>query len=338
MAFFDLSEEELRSYQPHVTEPEDFDEFWSLTLAQTRAYPLDLTLTPVTSGLSLVEIYDVEFAGYGGDRIKAWLVLPAGAQHASLPGLVSYVGYGGGRGLGQEHLFWANAGYANLVMDTRGQGSVWGAGGHTPDPTGYGPATPGSMTKGIEHPNDYYYRRVYADGVRAVEALRAVPQVDSARVGVTGVSQGGGISLAVGGLVPDLMAVMPDVPFLCNMRRATEITDSNPYYEITQYLATHRNATARVFDTLSYFDAVNFAKRATAPTLFSVALMDPICPPSTVFSAFNTYGSMTETPERSIEVYPYNRHEGGQFFQVLAQLNWLTDRLESSSSTQEHNV
>lgn len=337
MAFFDLNEEELRSFQPRVAEPSDFDQFWARTLAQTTAFPLDLTLTPIAAGLQLVQIFDVEFAGFAADRIKAWLIMPAGAQPASLPGLVSYVGYGGGRGLSQEHLVWANAGFAHLVMDTRGQGSVWGSGGHTPDPAGSGPAVPGFLTKGIEDPENYYYRRVFADAVRAVAALRAVPQVDAARVSVTGVSQGGGISLAVGGLVPDLFAVMPDVPFLCNMRRATEITDATPYYEVTQYLATHRDATDTVFNTLSYFDGVNFAKRATAPTLFSVALMDPVCPPSTVFSAFNTYGSLGETPERAIEIYPYNRHEGGQFFQVLAQLRWLTDRLKPSSSIQEHN-
>lgn len=38
-------------------------------------------------------------------------------------------------------------------MDTRGQGSVWGTGGATPDPHGSGPATPGYMTRGIAHPD-----------------------------------------------------------------------------------------------------------------------------------------------------------------------------------------
>jgi cephalosporin-C deacetylase len=44
----------------------------------------------------------------------------------------------------------------------------------------------------------------------------------------------------------------------------------------------HRAAEATAFATLSYFDGVNFAKRATAPAMFSVALMDQVCPPSTV--------------------------------------------------------
>ena len=88
--------------------------------------------------------------------------------------------------------------------------------------------------------------------------------------------------LAVAGLVPDLLAVMPDVPFLCHFRRALEVSETNPYEEITRYLSVRRQTVDQVFSTLSYFDAVNFAKRANAPALFSVALRDLTCPPSTV--------------------------------------------------------
>jgi cephalosporin-C deacetylase len=61
-----------------------------------------------------------------------------------------------------------------------------------------------------------------------------------------------------------------------------------------------------VHEVLSYFDGVNFAKRATAPALFSTALMDATCPPSTVFGAFHAYGG-----DADITVWPYNGHEGG---------------------------
>jgi cephalosporin-C deacetylase len=123
---------------------------------------------------------------------------------------------------------------------------------------------------------------VFADAVRAVEAVRTLPDVDPVSVAVSGISQGGGISLAVAGLVPDVRAVMPDVPFLCHFERAVDICDTDPYAEITRYLSVHRGAVRQTFATLSYFDGVNFARRAAAPALFSVALMDQTCPPSTV--------------------------------------------------------
>src|SRR4029079_16010676 len=104
-----------------------------------------------------------------------------------------------------------------------------------------------------------------------------------------GGSQGGGISIAVAGLVPDVAGVMTDVPFLADFRRAITITDEDPYTEIARYLKAHRDHTDRVLETLSYFDVAILGRRASAPALFSVGLMDEVCPPSTVYGAFNEY-------------------------------------------------
>ena len=117
--------------------------------------------------------------------------------------------------------------------------------------------------------------------------------------------------------LPDVrfVAVMPDVPFLCHFERAVGLTGDDPYQEVVRYLAVHRGADERVFETLSYFDGVNMAKRADAAALYSVALMDTICPPSTVYAAFNRH----ETADKRIEVYTHNGHEGGQAFQFPKQ-------------------
>jgi len=72
---------------------------------------------------------------------------------------------------------------------------------------------------------------------------------------------------------------------------------------------------------------VNFAKRAAVPSLWSVSLMDEICPPSTVFAAFNWYGGASETASKQIEIYPFNGHEGGQAHQVAKQLQFVADVL-----------
>ncbi|EFG64435.1 acetyl xylan esterase [Streptomyces sp. SPB074] len=161
MALFDFSVDKLPGYRSASVEPEDFDAFWTRTLTETRAHPLDARFERVDVPLTTVEVYDASFSGFGGDRIRGWLVLPAGTAEP-LPVVVEYLGYGGGRGLPHTHLLTASAGYAHFVMDTRGQGAGWG-GGDTVDPGGSGPAVPGYMTRGIDDPDTYYYRRVFTE-------------------------------------------------------------------------------------------------------------------------------------------------------------------------------
>lgn len=317
MPFFDFNPEELAKYRPDTGEKPDFDAFWKRTMDKTRSFPLNAEFKPYDCGLSLIEHFDVTFSGYNGQRIKGWLGLPKGVQ-GKLPCVVEFIGYGGGRGTPLDWLLWPSAGYAHLVMDSRGQGSTWRQ-GDTPDIEDLpgSPQVPGFMTKGILDPESYYYKRLFADAARAVEAARANPRVDPARVAVTGGSQGGGLTIAAAALA-EVQAAMPDVPFLCDFRRATRIVETYPYEEIAIFCRNHRDRHEQVFSTLSYFDGVSLAARAKAPSLFSVGLMDATCPPSTVYAAFNRWAGPKE-----IAVYEFNHHEGGQGRQDLRKLAFL---------------
>lgn len=325
MPAFDLPLDELERYRPDVPEPDDFDAFWTRTLADARYAPPLLACSRVAdTGLTGVDTWDITFAGFGGHPVRAWYTRPAGTDGVELPAVVEYLGYGRGRGLPQERLIWPVAGYAHLLMDSRGQGATYGAGGDTPDPVGSGPATGGMLTRGLLDPADHYYRRLFTDGARAVDAVRALPGVDPARVAVVGNSQGGGVALAVAGLVPDVAAVVANVPFLAHIRRALDLTDVPPYGELATYLSVHRDHTDRVFHTLGYLDVVGHARRGRAPALFSAGLRDTVCPPSTVYAAYAAYGSRTAaTVHKQIAAYPWNGHEGGDAHQSARQLHWL---------------
>jgi cephalosporin-C deacetylase len=247
-----------------------------------------------------------------------------------LPAVVEYAGYGRGRGLPHERLTWPVAGYAHLLMDNRGQGDQYGSGGDTPDPHASTPAGLGPLTRGVLTPEGYYYRRLLTDAVRAVHAVRALPGVDPVRVAAVGNSQGGGLALAAAGLLPDLAALVVTAPLLCQPARAVELTGEAPYGELVTYLSVHRDAEAAVRRTLSYVDGVSFARRATAPAHFGTGLRDTVCPPSTVYAAYNHYGAANGNPDRparTIHPYRFNHHEGGDAVQVRAQLRWLADHL-----------
>lgn len=320
MPHTDLPLAELRAFRPEIAEPAGFDAFWAATLAESRALASEPVLDAVAGPFTEVTVTDLTFSGFGGDPVRAWITRPNGDEPRAA--IVEYVGYGGGRGLPGERLQWAAAGLVHVLMDTRGQGSAWGSGGDTPDPHGSGPAFPGVMTRGIESPETYYYRRLFTDAVLLLDVVAGLPFVDAARVAVTGGSQGGAITLAAAALSPVPAAAMPDVPFLCHIRRSAELTPLAPFTELAAYLAVHRDRVEQVFETLSYIDGATFARRIAVPALFSVALMDEIVLPSTVFAAYNLCAS----PDRDITVYEFNGHEGGELHNWYRQNAWLTQR------------
>ena len=282
---------------------------------------------PADFGFTTVAVYDVTFSGFNGDRIKGWYMVPRNATEP-IPGVVQFIGYSGGRGYPHEWLPYSSAGFASLVMDTRGQGSA--RRGDTPDMAGaINPSISGKMTQGILDPIDYYYRRLYTDAVRAVEAMCSRAEVDGTRIAVAGSSQGGGLAIAAAGLLPEVKVCLPDVPFLSHFRRAVDITPNGPYPEIASYLKIYRDRIDNVFQTLSYFDGLNFAARMKARAFYSVGIMDTVCPPSTVFASYNHVPG-----EKEIREYYFNDHEGGGVQHQVEKIRYLRELWQSVSRTQ----
>jgi cephalosporin-C deacetylase len=304
----------LRGYRSSQTVPHDFDEFWSETIRDARSTGAAVTRHPVDTGLVGVEVFDLSFPGFGGHPVRAWLRLPR-TRDRPLAAVVHFTGYGAGRGAPIDDLLFATAGYAHLVMDTRGQGD-----GGTEDP-GFGPLAPsGFLTRGITDPHSYYYRRVFTDAVRAVDAVRGLAEVDETRVAVVGNSQGAGIAVAAGVLAGGIRAVLAQAPFLSDLPGAIVGTDRYPYREIADLLSRARDLEPVARRTLAYFDTVNLATRATAPAWFSAGLMDDITPPSTVFAVHNAWSA-----ERHIVTWPFNGHDAGGSHDLAGALRVLSE-------------
>ncbi|MDR1449280.1 MAG: acetylxylan esterase [Propionibacteriaceae bacterium] len=315
----DMPWPELERYSGQTSLPADFDSFWADSLAEARAAGGPVRLERVEVPLTTLDVYDLTFPGFAGEPVKGWLRTPRGLAGPA-PVIVSYVGYGGGRGLPMQDLLWASAGYVHLQMDSRGQGSSWSEGA-TPDPWPSGPQVPGVMTKGIADPAAYYYRRLMTDAVRAVDAARTLDLADSGRIGVVGASQGGALALAAAAWA-DVTACCAFVPFLCDIRRGVAQTDCRPFAEITEYLRCHRLQADAVYRVLDYFDGVNLASRATAPILMAAALMDDIVPASTVLAAYNNYAGM-----KTLQVWPHNGHESGGPYDDALALDFMARHL-----------
>ncbi|MDQ2847715.1 MAG: alpha/beta fold hydrolase [Actinomycetota bacterium] len=320
MPLSDMSLADLQAYRYPRSSPEDLEQFWADTLTESRAAGGELTIQPADTAVTAFDISDVTFPGFNGEPIRAWWTRPKGITD-DLPVVVEYIGYGGGRGLPHERMLWAAHGYQQLVVDSRGQGSMHMT-GDTPDPHGSGPAATGFLTKGVDSPENLYYRRLFTDAALAVDAARTLPGVRADRVAVWGHSQGGAMALAAAALVPDVVACAARTPFMCGIDRSAEISSTGPFSEVVNFQATHRDWGTRALDNLAYVDCALLASLIRCPVWVCVALMDTVCPPSGIYGAIN---NMMVQPE--VVVRAFNGHEGGASFDEAELGPWFAERL-----------
>ena len=277
-------------YITKVRKPADIDRFWEDVLAQTARIPLEPELVhdPLRSS-SEVDVYQVAYTSLDRVRIAGWYALPK-QRDGLLPGLLVVPGYS------MEPLVpkvWAAKGYATFSVAPRGKLRSNGQ---------FNPGYPGLLTYGIVDRNTYTYRGFYMDACRGVDFLQTRDEVDGSRLGVTGHSQGGGLSVVVSALRPEIKAATAGAPFLCGFMDALELTDSYPYQEIADYLRLNPGSRRQVEDTLAYFDGINLAHRITCPIIVSVGLQDSTCPPETGYAVFNAIASADK------RMYAYDGH------------------------------
>ncbi len=273
-----------------VAAPPDLDDFWENVLSETARIPLDAEalLDPLRSTED-IEVYEVFFTSLDRVRIAGWYAVPRG--RTGLPGLLQVPGYQMEPPVPKN---WARRGYAAFSVAPRGK---------LRSNRQFNPGYPGLLTYGIVDRNTYSYRGFYMDACRGLDFLLSRGEVDGSRIGVTGHSQGGGLTVTTAALRPEVVRVAAaGAPYLCGFIDAIGLTDSYPYQEIADYLRMHPDSRPQVEETLAYFDGISLAPRIRCPIVVSVGLQDSTCPPETGYAMFNAIGSANK------RLYPYDGH------------------------------
>jgi cephalosporin-C deacetylase len=302
MPVFEMTLEQLRSYQGRNPRPSDFDEYWQRALDELAATPARVELTAHSSPAHFAECFDLWFVGAGGAKIHAQYIRPR--VKGPHPALLKFHGYSMNAADWFDKLAWVAQGFVVAALDVRGQGGMSeDVGGVT------GTTLRGHIIRGLaDHPDRLLFRQIFLDTVRLAHVVMEMPEVDADHVAVAGASQGGGLTLACAALEPRIWRAAPVYPFLCDYRRVWEMDLAHDAYEELTYYFTRFDPTHEhedeTFTRLGYVDVQHLAPRIKARVQMTTALMDTICPPSTQFAAYNKI-----TSEKEMVLYPDFGHD-----------------------------
>ena len=279
--------------QPTVQNPPDFDQFWTNAIAAARQIDLDprMTLLPERC-TSLANVYHVSFQNDAvGSRIYGILALPN--QPGKYPALLRVPGAGVRPYTGDPK----SAGLGIISLEIGIHGIPVNL-----DPEVYNDLANGALASynniRLNNRDAFYYKRVYLGCVRAIDFIYRLPEFNGTNVAVTGGSQGGALTIVTAGLDPRVKFIAPMYPALCdNTGYLHQRAGGWPHY--------FRDTAPRPgeVETLGYYDVVNFARRLSAPGLYSWGYNDVTCPPTSTFSAYNVI-----TAPKELHIYQSTGH------------------------------
>jgi cephalosporin-C deacetylase len=305
---FDFSFDALQTYMGTNPRPIDFDPYWNTALAEMQAIDPQVELIPAKFQAPNAECFHMYFTGTGGARVYAKLLRPKNATTPH-PAVLMFHGYTGDSGDWAEKLNYVGQGFTVAALDCRGQGGLSEDAGGVQGNTQRGHIIRGLTDALNGHPEKLLYRQIFLDTAQLAKIVMAMADVDPDRVGATGGSQGGALTVACASLEPRIKRAAPVFPFLSDYKRVWEMDQAkDAYAELKEYFRhfdpQHIQEDA-IFEKLGYIDIQYLAPRICGQIYWTLGLMDTICPPSSQFAAYNKI-----TAPKSLEIFPDFGHEG----------------------------
>lgn len=294
--------------------PDDFDDFWADQKRQLAAIPLTPELTAVEHANQAIECFDVQTPCLGGQPVSGYFAKPKAAQPKSLPAILWVQGAGVRGSILGNAVKGAQAGM--LSMDINAHGIPNGQPGSF-----YAELSAGRLKNypqsGRESRDTTYFRGMFLRLIRAIDFLTAQPEWDGKHVIVIGHSQGGGQSLAAGGLDERVTLIAPGVPAICDHsgRAAGRI---NGWPKLVPS-GPDGQPNPQVLEAARYVDAVNFATRCKAEAIMSVGFIDAVCPPSSCYAAYNALGGPKSVINEPLMGHAAPAHIQDAFFARVLQ-------------------
>jgi len=300
---------------PTVEKPADFESFWNNAMSELAKIPLDTKMVLLPERCSaLSNVFQINIQSYDNSRLYGILTIPK--KEGKYPAVLKVPG--AGVWPSSPDLQIADKGFIVLDIGIHGIPA-------TLDTAIYNNLYAGALKNyqfmNADNRDRFYYKRVYLGCIRANDFLTSLPEYDGLHLGVTGGSQGGALSFVTASLDKRVKYLSLFCPALCDLTGYLKSRAGGwPHFFNKSNLPFFNKKD--VIATLSYYDVVNFAKNLTVEGFYSWGFNDETCPPTTMFSAYNSI-----TAPKSILLYPDTGH-WAYAEQRAKIIDWLLKKLK----------
>ncbi|MBN2326070.1 MAG: acetylxylan esterase [Candidatus Omnitrophica bacterium] len=291
---------EAERIEPTTPMPEDFVSYWENEIKKVDELPLEPVMEKVESQSDdEVDVYHISYVsgprGWRSDgRFYGMLAVPKG--EGKFPALLAVPGagirpYSASTG-------WAKRGVIHLSV------GIHGIPVNLPQRL-YDSLSAGALRNywemNLDDRDRHYYHRVFLGCKRAVDFIFQLEQFDGKTLGIHGGSQGGALSIITAALDKRIRFSAPTYPAMCDHYGYLNgraggwphlFRGWNPF-----------NCKAEKIKTAAYYDVVNFSRILEIPVFMGLGYNDETCPPTSMFSSYNSIPS-----EKEIQIIPIMGH------------------------------
>ena len=284
------------------------DRFWQETEAALAEFPVDVRLDRDDFySQADWDIYQMRYTTADGFRLFAWLSVPKG--RGPFPAIIRMPDYGS-----VHDIVYTSLRERAVVMNPTFRGQ------RRSDQV-FQAQFPGLLTEGIEAPESYVMRRVFADILRGVDALSVQGEAQLQDVALTGSGLGGALALAAAARRHSVHAVAANTPLALGNPVSLEPGLGYPLAELDDYIRLYPTRRDAAVQNAADLDVLQITDKITAPVLLSAGINDrSSCPLG--------FGEelAAKIPDCDLRVY-HGAAEGGGYEHAQIQTSWLADKL-----------
>lgn len=300
--------------EPTVDDPSDFNNFWDSSKKELAKIPMDSRMVLIPERCTdLVNVYHVSIQNINNSRVFGILCVP------KKPGKYPAILRVPGAGIRPYNGDVRNASKGIITLEI----GIHGIPVNMP-PDVYSNLASGALNGypyfNLDSRDRYYYKRVFLGCVRANDFIDSLPEYDGKTLAITGGSQGGALSIITAGLDPRIKYLAAFYPAMSDMTGYLKNRAGGWPHLFDKNNAQYNNKKEKI-QTIAYYDVVNFAKRTKAKGFYSWGFNDNVCPPTSMYAAYNVISAPKElflAVETAHWTYPEQNEKAEQW--LLSQI------------------